>query len=461
MCGIRNAIGLGLALLAAAACGDDPAGPEESREYLAAELFAGPANALSAEVVVRAVGWDSVALRYWTDGESARTTPSRRFGSDSAAAVPLLGLLPESRYEVEVRLLGPGATPVDTLEFESGALPAWVPSAVPVGDDTTAGLLILSIPEGPVIVDNLGRVVWYREDSDPVLVNFQAHPSGEYTIFGSEDATRFYRVLDDLGREVRAVACVGYVTRFHEVRLLADSSALLLCDDTRPADLSPWGGSPAGSVTWTVIQLVRPDGSVDWEWHSADHFEIGDMPLDDLSGVTSLNLTHGNALEVDADGNLLVSFRELHEITKIDVGTGEVVWRWGGRRNGLTFLDDPKGSFERQHGLRLVEPGVVQFLDNSSTPPSRLVRYRIDETALTARLLWAYVDGPTVHTLVGGSTQVLEDGGGLVSFGRAGRVVEVGPEGGRRWELTGIEGAYVFRAERIPSLYAAERTTAP
>jgi hypothetical protein len=48
-----------------------------------------------------------------------------------------------------------------------------------------------------------------------------------------------------------------------------------------------------------------------------------------------------------------------------------------------------------------------------------------------------------------------------VSFGKEGRVLEVDAFGQKRWELTGIDDLYVFRAQRIPSLYAAERTAAP
>jgi hypothetical protein len=74
---------------------------------------------------------------------------------------------------------------------------------------------------------------------------------------------------------------------------------------------------------------------------------------------------------------------------------------------------------------------------------------------------WQYIDGPEIHTFVGGSTQVYADGGALVSFGREGRVVDVDEFGQKRWEITGIDDLYVFRAQRIPSLYAAERTGAP
>jgi len=453
--------GVAMALLATGlACSDDATGPADPREYLGASVSAGPANVLSAEVTVRAAGWDSAAVRYWSTGDAGRTTPAYAFGADSTAFVSVLGLRPESTYEAEVQLIGDGVSRADTVEIGTGALPSWLPAVTPIGTDTTPGFLVLSLPEGPVIVDNLGRVVWYVDDPDPTLVNFQAHPNGEFTIMGLADDPREYRVLDELGRQTRTIACAGFATRQHEVRVLADGSALALCDDTTIEDLSADGGSATAQVTWTVIQRLRPDGSLAWQWHGTDHVDPTDF-VGALDGVEILNLMHGNAVEVDVDGDLLASFRNLNEIMKLDATTGEVLWRFGGRRNEFTFLDDPKGAFQRQHGLRLVEPGVIQFLDDSDAPPSRRVRFELDEGAHTARLLWEYIDGPEVHTLVGGNSEVYADGGGLVAFGRAGRVVEVDPLGAKRWELTGIEGAYVFRAQRIPSLYAAERTAEP
>jgi len=456
---LRTGILVGI-LAAGTACSDDPTAPPDPREYLGASVTAGPVNVLSAEVVVRAVGWDSAAVRYWSAADAGRTTPGYAFGTDSTAYVSVLGLRPEAAYEAEVVLIGGGTSTVDTVALQSGALPSWLPVVTPVGADTTAGFLILSLPEGPVIVDNVGRVVWYAEDPDPTLVNFQAHPNGDFTIMGLADDPLEYRVLDELGRQTRTISCVGYSTRQHEIRVLADGSALVLCDETTTEDLSAYGGSATAKVIWTVIQHLEPDGSLAWEWHGADHVHPTDF-VGTLEGVDVLNLMHGNAIELDPDGDLLASFRSLNEILKIDAATGDILWRFGGRRNEFTFVDDPKGTFERQHGLRMVAPGVIQFLDDSDAPPSRLVRFAIDEGAREARLLWEYIDGPEVHTLVGGNSQVYADGGGLVAFGRAGRVVEVDALGAKRWELTGIDGAYVFRAQRIPSLYAVERTAEP
>ena len=440
---------------------DDSTAPEMHREYFDSQILPGPVNVLSAEVEVRATGYDSVVLRYARAGEDSRRTPAYAFGPDSVARPALLGLAASSFYTVEVILIGPGETVAEVLGTNTGALPRWIPTVTPVGTDTTPGFLVLSIPDGPVIVDNLGTVVWYRSDPDPTLVNFQAHPSGQYTSFGLTSEIRSHGVLDELGRITGQIECVGYEIRPHEIRVLPDGRAMALCNDVRVEDLSPYGGSSAAEVTWTVVQSLSTDGTLEWEWNSADHFELTDGPSDDFTGVDALNLTHGNAIALDTDDNFLFSFRNLNEITKVNAVTGEVIWRFGGTRNEFTRIGDPKGNFERQHGVRVVGPGVIQLLDNGLEAPSRLLRYEIDEGERTATLLWEYIDGAEIHTLVGGSTQVYDDGGALVSIGKEGRVVEVDEFGQKRWELTGIDDVYVFRAQRIPSLYAAERTATP
>ena len=153
---------------------------------------------------------------------------------------------------------------------------------------------------------------------------------------------------------------------------------------------------------------------------------------------------------------MLLSFRTMNEITRVHVPTGAILWRFGGLRNQFTFVNDGKGTFERQHGLRVAGPGQIQLLDNGLVAPSRFVRYLMNPVALTALAMMDFRDSPTTLTPVGGSTQYYGNGHGLVSFGRAGRVVETDPAGNRAWELTGINNVYVFRAQRIASLYPQE-----
>ena len=97
------------------------------------------------------------------------------------------------------------------------------------------------------------------------------------------------------------------------------------------------------------------------------------------------------------------------------------------------------------------------MLDIADSPPSRFVRYFLDTTAMTATLEWEFIDSPTTYGNVGGSSQYHPDGHGTVSFGRAGRIVEVDGSGNKVWELTGLDNAYAFRVQRLGSLYTAGR----
>src|SRR5690606_25683568 len=119
----------------------------------------------------------------------------------------------------------------------------------------------------------------------------------------------------------------------------------------RIMDLTAIGGNAAANVTGTVIQHRSAAGEVLFEWNTFDHFDLTDLPAGDRAG-TNVNFTHGNAIELDTDGNLLVSFRSLSEITKIDAITGNVLGRMGGQANEFTLLNDPKGMCERRHGGR-------------------------------------------------------------------------------------------------------------
>ncbi len=284
-----------------------------------------------------------------------------------------------------------------------------------------------------------------------MLGSWQAQPNGLYTWLGAADSSGFY-VHNNLGEEIGRYACVGYKTRFHDLLVLENGERWIMCDEDQVMDLSASGGMPDALVTATVVQHQSPAGAVLFQWRALDHFAITDVPLDVRTGQ-AVNFTHCNGIALDADGNLLLSSRTLNEITKINATTGDIMWRMGGLANQFTFPGDPKGFFAQQHGLRFAGPGHIQILDNGTSAPSRLVRYAVDPVALTATMDFEFIDAPTTFTIVGGSTQVYPNGRALVSFGREGRVVEVDQQGNRAWELTGIDNVYVFRAQRIQSLY--------
>ena len=456
----RISVGLfGAVLLAvlAVACGeDDPSGPPAP---VFTSLVAEPVaeNGLAAQAVVRASGFDSVRVRaLLAGGDEAVVSPVVVLEGDSIARVDVLGLHLETAYRI-VADLWDGTTPEtapDTADFATGARPAWIPEFAAVGTDTVPGLVLLSLPDGAVIVDNEARPVWYRPHPTNQLTSFTAHEDGSYTLAATIGTGGEMIRLDDAGREVGRVACVnGRPTRFHDVLIVADGTRWLLCDETRVMDLSGLGGNAAAQVLGTVVQEVSTTGTLLFEWNSFDHFAITDLPAADRMGA-NVNFTHGNGVAIDSDGNLLLSFRSLSEVTSVDPATGAVLWRLGGLANQFTIQNDPKGSFERQHGVRPAGPSHLQLLDNGLAAPSRMARYLVNPATLTATMVWQFIDAPGTFTFVGGSTQAIPLGDrALVSFGQAGRVVEVDAAGNRAWELQGLEGTYVFRAQRIAALY--------
>jgi hypothetical protein len=446
-----GACGVMLASLLAA-CGSETIIEPLQPTYYATEALPNPNNALAATVTIDAARFDSAAVRYWRGGETARRTPIVTFGSDSTVRIPVLGLDASETYNLETILYVDGVgVPVDTTSILTGQRPSWIPQIGAIGADTTPGFLALSLPEGGVVVDNTGKVVWYRRMSNGNLNSFQAHANGTWTLLNQEADTPFH-VLNIFGDEIGTLACDGYPTRFHDVLVLANGDYWIMCDDTRVMDLTDLGGLAAANVTATVIQRRTAAGETAFEWSAFDHFALTDLPASERMGP-NVNFTHGNSLAIDSDGNLIASFRSLSEVTKIDVVTGEVMWRLGGLANEFTFLNDPKGFFERQHGVRVAGPSEIQLLDNGSGAPSRAVRYLLNPQLRTALLVMNFVDAPSTFTFVGGATDYYPTGHSLVSFGQAGRVIEMDPAGNRAWELTGLDGIYVFRGERISDLY--------
>src|SRR5690606_33427409 len=109
-----------------------------------------------------------------------------------------------------------------------------------------------------------------------------------------------------------------------------------------------------------------------------------------------IDYAHGNAVELDSDGNILISSRHMNEITKIDRTTGEIIWRWGGKNNEFTFVNDTL-AFSFQHDIRRLPNGNVTLFDNGNhhkPPRSRAVEYELDEVNKTATVVWQYPEEP-------------------------------------------------------------------
>jgi hypothetical protein len=348
----------------------------------------------------------------------------------------------------------------------AGASPASVTDTVEAGYPTITTtlygtpapgrLFLASFPIGAagspylMIVGNAGGPVFARA-APQFCTDFKEQPDGRLTYYDTANA-KFY-IMDNTYTVVDSVVCGNeFYTDLHELRLLPNGHALLMGIDLEIVDMSTVvpGGNPAASVSGLVIQELDQDRNVVFQWRSWDHFQVTDATHEDLTAA-SIDYVHGNALEVDTDGNLLLSSRHMDEITKIDRTTGDVIWRWGGKNNQFTLVGDTLW-FSHQHAIRRIANGHVTLFDNGNfhTPQfSRAVEYALDETNMTAELVWQYRNTPDTYGNAMGYVQRLDNGSTLVSWGTGKPdMIEVSPGGAKVMTLSLPAGVASYRMFR-------------
>jgi hypothetical protein len=415
-------------------------------------------NVLRAFVAAGVHDADSVVVRFGSGAARDSATPSLTPAGDSVV-VAVLGLEPSRTYGAQlVSFNACGTTASDVLTFTTAALPADLPAYTAEGLDPAPGYVVFGAGSYGLVIDNAARVVWYHRFPDGVGLDFQAQPNGRYTARPPVPAgvVGAWVEVAPSGELTRTLRCARELQpRLHDMIAQPDGSYWLLCDEVRTIDLSGQGASSAARVLGATVQHRSATGDLLFDWSAFDHLAVELNVLDAVDrNAATINWTHANSLDLDADGNLVVSFRNLSEVVKIDTRTGAVVWRFGGAHDQFTYENVAEPSpFVHQHGVRALAGGQLLLLDNLGQPfGSRAERYVLDEARRSARLSAAYRSAAGLVAQIGGSTQALGGGHTLVSYGSGAGVEEYDAAGNVVWRLTGNPG-YVFRAQRIRSLY--------
>ncbi len=441
-----------------------------------------PNNALSGIVIVTVTDADSARVVYWVEGEPASATPYSAV-RDGGTKIATLGLRPNAAYSEVVEVVGAGGTTVShRLPLQTGDLPhplqgvrLEITGAPPPSPGYVVTEVTIDTDAFVVAFDSSGRVGWYRRfAAGPAefAMETKQHPGGHFTTFvGSTYGWqptygRYYEFTPD-GEIVRAyTASAPYYTDPHEL-LLNDSSTgpdpvLLIGYDLRPEDLTALGGRANQLVAGHTILRQSASGAVEFRWSAWDHYSLADWIFvpPNLAQLPSIDFDHPNSLAIDRDGNYVVSFASLGEITKIDATSGAVLWRFGGRHNQFTIVGDPLGGFGFQHDVRVLANGDLLFFDNGLLhipPQSRAVQYRLDTRAMTATLVWEYRHDPPLLSPFVGSVERYRNGNTLIGFAAAALITEVTPAGQMVWEgrltVGGQPVPFFYRARRLRSLY--------
>jgi hypothetical protein len=216
----------------------------------------------------------------------------------------------------------------------------------------------------------------------------------------------------------------------HDARPLRNGNVLLLCLRALPADIAARvrGGLPGteadGVIYADYLIETTTGGEIVWEWRSWEHLDPEAYPVTPQD--RRAEWTHGNTVAETADGNIVVSFRNISTVVMIERATGKIVWTLG------------NPPLAQQHDPRPLPGGNLLIFDNGThrrDHPATFSRV-IEVDPRTSAIVWQYTDQSLFEFFspyISGA-QRLPNGNTLICEGCHGRIFEVTREGEVVWE---------------------------
>ena len=306
-------------------------------------------------------------------------------------------------------------------------------------DNPSPGYLFIGASPYLMIVDNEATPVFYRNVSGSIY-DFKLQPNGLLTYFIYPVSCYGLDSSFNLARTFKTAN--GYSVDVHDLRVFPNGHYFILGKKLVSVDMSqivPGGDSTAQIIDMAVQEFDDSDNVV-FQWSALDHYKITDADEYVVLTQHTIDFVHMNSIEIDTGGNIMVSSRNLDEITKIDHNTGNIIWRLGGKNNQFSFINDNRG-FSRQHDIRRLSNGDITIFDNGvyhSPAYSSMVEYSIDEQNKTAFLVNRYSHDNNILSRTRGDIEELPGGNKLISWGEVihPAVTEIKPDNSIAYEMT-------------------------
>ncbi|HYZ28291.1 MAG TPA: arylsulfotransferase family protein [Thermoleophilaceae bacterium] len=301
---------------------------------------------------------------------------------------------------------------------------------------------------GPMIIDSKGHYVWLKPASKtaPDTLNlqvqrYQGKPVLTYwdgTVTNTGEMLGTWHVLNDRYKEIAKIAPVtdGWQPSAHEFLITKSGTALTTGYKYVPhRDLTAvGGGSDQTLLDSGLVEFDVKTGKLVRAWSADEHIPMTDsyMPANP-NNPNAYDPWHINSIDVDKDGNWLVSMRNTWAIYKINPTTGAIIWTLGGKHSSFAVPDNVAFAF--QHDARWQPNGDLSIFDNDccafvpqpSGPPktappvhgaqSRGMEIKLDENAKTVSL----VTENKLYDLISGTQgnrQLLANGNVMLGWGQ-------------------------------------------
>jgi hypothetical protein len=319
---------------------------------------------------------------------------------------------------------------------------------------------------GPLILDNNGEPVWFlplggevihatdfrvqQYKGQPVLTWFEG-------VIGSGRGSGHYVICDSAYHVIVTLRVGNGFTGgdLHNFDISPDDTALVVIYNRVLWDMTSVGGEEEDITVDGIVQEIDiPTGRVLFEWHSLDHIDLDESNVPVPPGEReTFDYFHLNSIEVDHDGNLILSARNTFAVYKIDRRSAEVFWRLSGKKSSFAMGED--ADFAYQHDARVHPNGQLSIFDNVTSSqhsgiPSRGIVLELDAKAMTATLVREIAHPTKITSVSQGNFQMLPNGNWFIGWGSAPVFSEFNGNGELVFNGRFPRGITSYRAYRFP-----------
>jgi len=321
------------------------------------------------------------------------------------------------------------------------------------GETDLSGHFFLSFPfsRNLMVLDGKGSIIWEKyepfanPDQPGAFWDFKQHVVDGEVYYSYHDNTGTYDnygltgygpgervILDKDFNEVKRITFEasdavpkGFPLDGHDF-LLIDLEHYILNGYIKDTVYNIPGYESGSEVVYSYLQEVK-NGEVVWEWKSIDYPELyGMIAIDSYSQtgaddfanekVAAPDYIHFNSMDLDANGNLICSFRHIHSILCLDRSASEnqIKWTLSGIADEFGLSAIQKCS--AQH-TAYVDGNYITVFDNGNrNGASRVVGYGIDTDTKELKAFRSYTLGGK-YSEACGSAQHLRDEVYVIGWG--------------------------------------------
>jgi len=367
-----------------------------------------------------------------------------------------------------------GRVPGDVLTFHSrpDLSPASVeitkedPNPGPDGDD-----IFLTPQQGPsqngaMILNKAGDLLWFQPvPQGDMAADLQVqHYEGQRVLtwwqgYSGAGVGAGEDVIENSSyRQIAVVhAANGLSADLHEFRLTPQGTALITAFYPVYWNATDVQLSSRQVVLDSVVQEIDiKTGLLLFQWNSLDHVPLTDTYEGKVgSAGQPFDYFHINSVQLQPDGNLLISARNTWAAYEVDHQTGAITWTLGGKNS--TYKLGSGVQFAFQHDVRLhtdTDPTVTLFDDGGGPPrahaQSRGITVHLDSKTKTATLVTQDLHSPALAAAFEGNVQQLPGGDNFVGWGQQPYFSEYNSKGQVDFDGRFVGNNSSYRAYRFP-----------